>query len=178
MEITFNGVKNYSSHWLWVLGVALGIIIFSGVAVILSNYFSQQGVVSDGDKWTTFEDERFNFTFDYPTEYYVDVADRRIELSPLAPDDPKRASSVGIVSGVTITLKDMTSLDEVIQEYRSHEDADIYEYTINGISAVRVEEFHPYFGSVVPILFIDILGKIYSISYDDVEIINSLQLKE
>lgn len=105
--------------------LVLVVLILAASAVVFigwNRYFdsqtnqSQQAEIAEG--WTQYENKRFGFSFSYPDDWYLHDVENDytlVSVSPVSPDDPRRASDIGLHTSFNTKLLQEESIEAHVQ---------------------------------------------------------------
>jgi hypothetical protein len=78
----------------------------------------------ESDEWLEYADDRLGFSIQYPPHWFYEENDG-IEFTPLSPEDPKRRSSIGLASTLSIREVSASQMSELEQFSATVEDVEI-----------------------------------------------------
>lgn len=119
----------------------------------------------DISNWKTYRNEEYGFEVKYPTDWFAIEDSRGINFTPLSPDDPLQASSIGLASSMTIQRKD-DSVQNRIAEYMEQDGFAQNEIIVSSnLTAVRTTYIGGYAGETHVAVLIPRGSTLFEIHY-------------
>ncbi|MFC1720961.1 PsbP-related protein [Patescibacteria group bacterium] len=131
-----NKLKNSKFFKLFLIVILIAIIfagfyLYNNTGVRTENTEIKQNTISEIDtsNWLTYENKEYGYRFKYPSNMYLEESPQYISISTLSINNPKRASSIGIMSSMTIQPKDDVSIDKITEQYKKDQYLDDFAQT-------------------------------------------------
>lgn len=131
-----------------LLFLILGVII----VVLFFAFLGHDSTTKHPKDVHVFEKSGYAYTFTYPKDHYIDITSQGVSITSLAPEDVRRASSIGLANTITIATS-TEDIDTQIQQLQSIncntevcDSRKTQEILITGIEAVYIEYIGAYAG--------------------------------